>query len=157
MLRPALSSFSFAVLALVGCGGSADSSNSALAPAPCAVEVCGAAGADVTVQLTSFDRARGRLRGVVGSSIESFVVSAATQPLPAGPCEAAGAAPPWLLGAWNATAPMSPSGYFDMYDRNAGWQGLLVAFANAGADVSIRLAADLTTVQTLQPVCARSP
>lgn len=153
MLRPALAALAFAVLSLAACGGSDESASSALASQPCPIDVCGAAGTAFTARLTSFDHQTDVLEVAIGTSAETFLVSATTQPLPAEPCEEPMPVAK-LIAAWNATSPMSPFGDFDIFDHDAAYHRLLVALAKAGVTASISLAPDLKTVETFQPICA---
>lgn len=156
MPRPAIAALAVAVLSLAACGGSDEAASSALASRPCPPELCGASGTTFAVTLTSFDHATDVLEVAVGTTAETFLVSAATQPLPAEPCEAPGHAAK-LIAAWNATAPIDPYGHFDLFDHDAAYHRLLVALARAGVGASISLAPDLRTVATFQPICAPPP
>jgi hypothetical protein len=149
-----------AVFTLVACGGSDESADTAaLAAQPCGVEVCGAPGTEMTVQLAGFDHGTDLLVVVIGESPATLVVSATTQPLLAEPC-AAGGLIAALIEQWNATAPMNPLGHFDvMGDEEPGGPGsgayhrVLEKLARAGASATLTIAADATTVAMFRPIC----
>jgi hypothetical protein len=149
---PALPSVLGLAFLLAACGGSPDAPTSLKA---CTQDVCGAPGTETTVSLTSFDHATDVLAGVVGNDEVVLHLDTNTEPLPARPCEEAGPVAE-LVDAWNHTAPVDPLGQLDVLDYGAPYHRLLVAFANAGATASIRVAPDRTTVRTIQPVCAPS-
>jgi hypothetical protein len=151
MPRRALVALPISLLLVVSCSGSPDVASAR----PCAPDLCGAPGEALTVSLTSFDHASDILEGDVGARAVALRVTPATQPLPAPACDHASQLAA-LFRAWNETAPIDPVGHFDLFDYDGDYHRLLVAIARAGAAASITLAADMTTVETLQPLCPQS-
>ena len=147
-------------LSLAACGGSDATDTSALSAQPCTSDLCGAPGTPITVQLTDFNHATDLLQVAIGASTVTLVIDSSTHPQRAHDACADDGPMGRIIAQWNSTAPMDPFGQFDVAgDREPGGSGsgayhrVLVSLARAGAQAVITVAADATTVASLQPVC----